>query len=235
MIKTTVKSVLGISAAIGIVCFVNAILSGNPHVSRSIVKVLNFKGNSGGTGWLAKTKRGAQVIVTNDHVCEVATGNTVRIDDAYGKTTYNNIVTRDFARDLCLIEGIEGPSLSLASTGPKRFDEVNAFGHPLLEPSQPTKGLYIGDIVTMFLSPRGEKGCPEGSTSTDIETFFGTVAACEKMEDLSLTNMPTYPGNSGSPVLNQDGKVIGVINSGDSRDNHGAYIPLPYVRNILSQ
>lgn len=226
---------LGVIIGIALVTAVNVLVTATPHVSQSIVKVMNSEGNSGGTGWITKTKRGAQVIVTNDHVCEVAKGNVVRIENYAGRTTYNNIVARDYARDLCLVEGIDGPALTLAKRGPNRFEHISAFGHPLLEPSQPSYGVYIGDGINTFLQARGPIGCKEGSTEITVETFFGAIEACQKTESLSLTNMPTFPGNSGSPVLNEAGEVVGVINSGDSRDNHGAYIPLPYVRNILSQ
>lgn len=219
----------------GIGAGINLLSEKNPIVSRSIVKVLNAAGTGGGTGWITTTKRGNLVIVTNDHVCEVATNGVARIENYAGRTTFSKILERDFDHDLCTLEATEGPTLTVADNTPSRYDSISTFGHPLLEPAQPATGLFLGSIVTSYLYEKGSLGCKNGTAEINVQTFFGVISACEKTEATNLSNIPTYPGNSGSPVLNTSGEVVGVINSADSRTNHGAFVPLPYVKDILAR
>jgi S1-C subfamily serine protease len=202
----------------------------------SVVKVLNAEGTGGGTGWVANTPSG-KVIVSNAHVCAVGSAGYVRIDGPTGISFVKKILKQSTQRDLCLIEGIDAPALSLAKKVPARFDKLSTVGHPLLNPVTPAEGLFIGTAITPFYEePTGEKGneCSEGAALIQVETFFGIASVCKRSEELGLTTLAIYPGNSGSPVLNEDGRVIGVINSA-KQDNRGMFIPLDYVREILAQ
>ncbi len=198
--------------------------------ARSIVKVLNTEGTGGGTGWVTESA-GRKVIVTNNHVCAVAVGGYARIESADGTPSVKRILRTSFVRDLCVLEGVDAPSLALAKSGPKRFDVINVMGHPGLRPTAPATGVYTGNGIVPIGFEQENGKCPEGSERVD--SFFGTF--CVLRMELSYTTVPIMPGNSGSPVTNQDGEVIGVMNSADSTGNQGMMIPLTYVREILAQ
>lgn len=218
-------------------------------LERSIVKVTNDEGTGGGTGWVTKTSTGTRVIVTNDHVCQVSTGDYIRIDDDSGKSSIKRILRRDAARDLCVIEGVDVPALPLANGAPGRFEEVSVYGHPLLNPTTPSYGQYIADeIMPVAFSLNAEGGCDAGTPMgiqtpqappsfampyTDGQFIFGAPQYCVVFMELSYTSVPIFPGNSGSPVTNANGDVVGVMNSASSRDNRGNFIPLTYVKQIL--
>lgn len=196
----------------------------------SIVSVLSNDERSGGTGWSTLSSSGKRVIVTNDHVCQVTDTGYVRILQDNGKRSIKKILRRSFNRDLCVIEGVDAPALHLGSKGPNRFDTLRVMGHPLLKPTAPVTGVYTGDgIAPIGFAPDALGKCPSGAELVD--SAFGSF--CILHMELSFTTVPIYPGNSGSPVVNQDGEVIGVMNSASSQDNAGMFIPLPYVKEIL--
>lgn len=48
------------------------------------------------------------------------------------------------------------------------------------------------------------------------------------------TSIPTYPGNSGSPVMGPDGRVVGIAVQADIRSHYGYYIPLDRITRFLA-
>jgi S1-C subfamily serine protease len=49
----------------------------------------------------------------------------------------------------------------------------------------------------------------------------------------NATNVEVHPGNSGSPMLNRDGYVVGVIYAMDIRTNHAFYVSLDALKKFL--
>lgn len=200
-------------------------------IAASVVAVLSADRSGGGTGWVALTKDGQKVIVTNAHVCDVAEGGRIVIVDDAGGSYVRNVLDRDAEHDLCTIsgDGISAPHLRLAKSSPERFDPVFVMGHPLLEPTSPAAGFYVQDRVI----PLAHRLSPDGTCETGqyTESMFG--AFCVTETETSYSTAMIYPGNSGSPVTNENGEVVGVINAGNSQTHFGLYIPLPYVSNIL--
>jgi serine protease Do len=226
--------VLGAVAGIFLSCARRApeaqvVVAADPLES-SIVAVTNTESNSGGTGWVTSAPSGRSVIVTNEHVCQVAQGEYVRIEDDAGNEKLKGILKHNFARDLCVVEGIDAPALTLAESAPSRFETLAVMGHPYLKPTTPSKGQFLKTRLSAVGFSRRPDGCPPPSVLE--QSIFGD--ACVMNMELSLTTIAIYPGNSGSPVVNDKGEVVGVINSGDPRDNTGNFIPLPYVKETLN-
>jgi serine protease Do len=201
-------------------------------VASSIVSVTNADETGGGTGFSARTRSGAPVIVTNDHVCNAEHNGFVTVRDDQRVAYTKRIVARNFIRDLCLIDGIEAPQLSLArSTSLYRFQDLYVMGHPLLGPTSPSQGYYIQRSLVPIGFNAKDGACPEGAVAVD--SFFGKV--CVLNMDLGMTTVPVYPGNSGSPIVNADGEVVGVINSGNPGNAYGGFVPLEYLRQFLRE
>ena len=197
---------------------------------KSIVKVTTPDGKSGGTGW-AVNYQGRNALITNDHVCAVQQGGFVTIEQDSGQLSIKKIIKRSFERDLCLIEGVKAPQLKLAKDGPARFDSVRVMGHPLLKPTAESTGQYTGSgIIEIGLEPSPDGTCPP--TAELVQGLFGSF--CVQRMEVGFTTAQIAPGNSGSPVVNTSGEVIGVMNSGDNIIHHGNFVPLEYVKEILS-
>lgn len=197
---------------------------------KSIVKVLNFEGTGGGTGWVAYSG-GKKVIVTNDHVCAVETGGFVRIESDDGTPALKRVLKRNFERDLCVVDGVDAPALTIASKPAKRFDKVSILGHPGLRPTAPATGTYTGaGIIQIGFNPDSSGNCP--AIAEVVNSLFGSF--CVVPMEIGYTTVPIMPGNSGSPVTNESGEVIGVMNSADSTGNQGMFIPLNYLKDMLA-
>jgi len=124
---------------------------------------------------------GGCLVVTNAHVIEGA--GTVTIRDQTKRTLLGRILAKDVQRDLALIESEAQPCSPLTldqSSAPSLGSDVFAIGNPLGLTGTVTKG-----IVSAL------------RTTTD-----GTK--------LVQIDAPINQGNSGGPLINQQGLVIGV-------------------------
>ncbi len=60
------------------------------------------------------------------------------------------------------------------------------------------------------------------------------MSICLRQLKSILTTLGIYPGNSGSPVVNKYGNLVGVVFAGNNQTNYGYVIPLKQVREFLS-
>jgi putative serine protease PepD len=168
-----------------------------------------------GSGWVYDTDGH---IVTNDHVVDGSTSIKVRFWD--GKTYSATIVGTDKSTDLAVIK-VDAPSSEL---------------HPLAvgDSSQ----LQVGDGVVAIGSPFGlEETVTSGIVSALHRAIQGQTNFT--INDSIQTDAAINHGNSGGPLLNTQGQVVGVnaqIKS-DSGGNEGVgfSIPSATVKTVASQ
>lgn len=146
----------------------------------TVVSITTARG-SGGSGVIIRSDG---MILTNAHV--VGAGRTVRVGLADGRILEGRVLGRDQGLDVAVVR-VEAASLPAASLG--NSDELEpgqlaiAIGNPIgLERSVTT-----GVVSAVNRSPRGLGG----------QTFIQTDAAIS-------------PGNSGGPLLDSRGNVIGI-------------------------
>ena len=165
-------------------------------VSTSVadIRVYSDYGGSQGSGFLYDDSH----IVTNEHV--VAAGDTyhVRFSDTDWKTA--SVVGTDVYSDLAVLAIDNPPSsatpLSFVNSEPSVGSRVIAIGNPFGLSGSVSKGIVSGLDRTL-----------EGTSTFSIPAGIQTDAAVN-------------PGNSGGPLINLEGGVVGVINSGGG-DNVG--------------
>lgn len=152
------------------------------------IKVVTPEGEDEGTGIVLNSKG---LILTNDHVVKNATSITVEASGSTKATRSAKLVGEEANEDLALISvdpsGLGLKPLTLASSSSVQVgDAVYAIGNPYGLEETLTRGI---------VSALGrEIEAPDGSKIT------GAIQ----------TDAALNPGNSGGPLLNEEGDVIGV-------------------------
>ena len=158
-----------------------------------------------GSGWVYDSDGR---IVTNDHVVDGATSIKVRFWD--GKTYSATVVGTDRSTDLAVIK-VDAPSSEL---------------HPLAVGD--STELQVGDGVVAIGSPFGlEETVTSGIVSALHRAIQGQTNFT--INDSIQTDAAINHGNSGGPLLNTQGQVVGVnaqIKS-DSGGNEGVGFSIP--------
>ena len=83
----------------------------------------------------------------------------------------------------------------------------------------------IGETVTMVGYGRTGAGCTQNNS--EKRTFSTTIDDCGLLGILmNDTTMYVCPGDSGSPLINAQGRIIGVASHGDASSGNSTYRPL---------
>jgi len=152
-------------------------------------------------------------ILTNHHVVDGAATLTVRLAD--GRTFPATVYGIDTLTDLAIVK-IDATGLPTADFGSsatlKVGQSVIAIGNPL--------GEYPNSVTTGVVS----------GLNRSIDVSGGSL------DDLIQTDAAINPGNSGGPLLDADGKVIG-INTAEASTAQGIgfAIPIDLARPIAAQ
>ena len=152
--------------------------------------------------------------VTNEHV--VAGGDEVDLQYVNGDWTTTELVGTDFYSDLAVLEVDHVPDaaepLALTETNPAVGQEVLAIGNPFGLEGTMTKGIVSG--VDRSLEVGAGPGQPR--SFPNVVQFDAGV----------------NPGNSGGPLVNLDGEVVGVVNAGGG-ENIGFAISAPLAGRVV--
>lgn len=237
MIKTTTKvmAVSVVAAVLGLTFGEQAYHSYMRYkLERGVVMINNEVVGTGGSGWIYRNEGNHTEIITNAHVCEISAtrgiplyvdGHLFEISKIWDK------------HDLCygtVTPALPGKSaLTIRSRPLYKGEIVLAAGHPRLRPFTLTKGEVIDTALTIYLATSlvsDPKQCEAGTKVAKVLFFY----ACLTPFTSTSTTALIQPGNSGSPLVDNFGQVVGVIFAGDSQ-GRGEAVPLSYLKQFIQE
>ncbi len=196
--------------------------------ARGVVRVVIVDGANGevipvshGSGFAVTPKR----IVTNAHVVEeVVTNPDLRIGivpSEGGDAAYAKIISISRRNDLALVEitgNLRLPVLTLGGAASPESGEVSAVGYPMnVDQAQ---GLQIADIFKSQPPVKSRGSLSGNRPSRQFDTILHTA--------------PIARGNSGGPLLDSCGRVLGVNSFGaDSNGGDAEFFFAVSMRELL--
>ena len=155
-------------------------------------------------------------IVTNYHVIENANKIIVRgVDGSLSKEYSAEVIAQDKTNDLALIR-INDPTYSFEETVPYAIDyqmvdvgeTVWVLGYPLTQ--------ILGNEIKLTNGIISSKSGYQG----DVSSY--------------QISAPVQPGNSGGPLFDSHGNIVGIVNAGiPGADNVGYAIKTSYLMNLI--
>lgn len=187
-----------------------------------------------GSGSVVEGKSGKHYVLTNYHVCLCASYQG-RLYSTFegGELVQGKVVKRDSTVDLCAVRVEDTrPALKLGDQL-LPFTEVNTRGYPggRLTESHGQSGGNVEWDADFDISEIGV--CPEEASKG--YGLNGVIQECRLHFTSTLTNLYGRPGASGSPVVNDNGELVGVVSSWHPGNEYETgMVPFSDVRRFLS-
>ncbi len=199
------------------------------RVSESVVSIVtstkttslfggSYTSQAAGTGIIVSADG---YILTNRHVVDGASEVTVVLDDG---TTYEEVevVVVDPSNDVAFLKIADVDNLKAATLGDSKTisvgQQVIAIGNAL--------GQYQNTVTSGIVSGTGRSLTASDSNGSNSEL----------LSDMIQTDAAINSGNSGGPLVNAAGEVIGINTATSSTaENMGFAIPISSVKGMLDQ
>ena len=186
-----------------------------------------------GSGFVYKTDDKYAYIITNYHVTE--DNKKVTIEYTNGTTTEGTVIGGDEYTDVSVVRVDKDTIIKVAeisdnSSSVKLGDTVFAIGTPVSMKFKftVTRGILSGRDRLMQMSNQNTTSL-FARTNANIESWYINLLQI----DASINS-----GNSGGPLANANGEVIGITNSklaSSSIENIGFAVPIEDVKNVAEQ
>lgn len=195
-------------------------------------------GMGGGTGFLVKAKSGKVVLITNDHICHPSKTGTLDVYQDGDTVAKSMKIIKTYPElDLCVVEA---PRTDKYLEVDNSYGQIPTWayvvGHPKLLPITITEGV-TGPATVIKVAVEDEY-CDQKLSHVErreVMTFFGPVQACVAAFKVRYTSARIFGGNSGSPVIDNSGRVIGVISLGANDNSAGYFVMKEDLQRVLAE
>lgn len=185
----------------------NVIKQISTNKTQPVVETPIYDYKTGGTGFLIDTKG---YIVTNAHIVEKA--QHIAVQNSNGQDLNVKLVYLDEVKDLAILK-VDDSKFKSPSSIP--YSIKNSSGE-------------IADPIYTLGFPRNDIVYGEGYLAAKTG-YRGDTLSCQ-------ISIAANPGNSGSPVLNKNGEVIGILTGKQSTAEGAAFaIRSKYIYQALSE
>jgi putative serine protease PepD len=173
----------------------------------SVVSIQFQSNQSAGSGSGVIISSDGRILTNNHLVAQVADGGSLKVTFSDGKTTDAEILGRDPATDLAVIQakGVSGlkPATLGSSSDLHVGDTVLAIGSPLGLDGSVSAGIVsaLDRAITLQGEDEQQQGPFGGGTTSPSQ-----VAVIDAIQ----TDAAINPGNSGGALINANGEIVGI-------------------------
>lgn len=185
--------------------------------------------NAHGTGFLAKAKSGKKVIITNAHVCrKYGTEATIRNDYEFFRS---EILYQNGRTDICILDGSQSKiePVTIAFKPLLINDLVYSLGFPLNLRIMLSEGIFSNVILDYMNEPF------DGQSYCDVVLTRNNQAFCSVTRFYLLSTMHIMPGQSGSPIFNQNGELVAMAFVNLANGVYSGFIFLEEIQKVLNE
>lgn len=202
------------------------------NLRSSTVRLMN------GTGGIVLGKSGQAYLLTNFHVCIDAKIDG-EIVGSYedGITVRGPVVEEDVRGDLCLAKVRATKGALTLGYAPKMGQHLTTRGYPYGILGE-YEGVVMGYTEFDYTYPIEHLGeCPKYTHKRYGHN--GRVMGCDVTNQNTVTTVYSAPGSSGSPVVDDTGALVGVVEShlhaGPKNKGNAGLVPYIFVKAILER
>jgi serine protease Do len=204
---------------------VQRVLPAVVNVTTDIAQAGGGSGQGVGTGFIVRSDG---VIVTNCHVVEAASKITVFTSDADPKQFDARVIGSDCLHDLAVlkIDAEDMPTVALGNSADLVLGQrVVALGYALALEGGPTVTSGIVSSLDRTITAQDPNCDPETCGADRTRTYSNVIQ----------TDAAINHGNSGGPLVNMQGQVVGINSAGDDNaQNIGFAIAIDSVKQTIA-